>query len=1129
MLHSAPPVLKRPVVWIALGLLSLACAAAAYRGFPLAFSIVAVDISMDRGHALAAARDLTASDHLGPADFREAASFELDDEAQTFVELEGGGKETFTSMLRDGLYVAYTWHVRHFREGEVNEATIVLTPDGRPYGFVEKIKENQPGAALASDAARAIAERDAAAWATDLSTYRLVEPGQTRRPGGRVDHTFIYERPSPTLNEGRYRLRLVVSGDRLTEVSHFVKVPEGFLRRYDSMRSANTTLGLVAVVGMILLYGIGGMGVGLFMMMRVRWVLWRTAALWGIGISAVQALVAVNEWPLVWMNYDTAVTRTLFITQQGIGVLASFVAFSIIYTLSFMTAETLTRRAFGTHPQLWHVWNGRAGASIEVLGRTVAGYLLVAAFFAYDVGLYVVATHRLGWWSPSEALFHPDVLAAYFPWFSAIANSLQAGFWEECLFRAVPIAGAALIGDKLGYRRTAIVIAFVAQAAIFGSGHAPYPNQPFFARPVELIVPSIGFGLLYLYFGLVPGIILHFTFDTAWFALPLFVAHAPGIWIQRVMVVAVVLVPLWIVLWRRVQAGHWTSLAFTDRNAAWMPVQPTAKAAAPVPIATVRTMGAGRERLWMTAGAVGLVLCMVAALRHNATTKLPFGRDEAMDIAIKALAARGFTAGPPWRVLPVPDDGSGGPQEFVSETAGEARRKALAGAFLPLPRWNVRVATFEGDVALRAEEWNVFVTPSGEARPIIHELPEARPGASLDEPTARALAHRALADRLHLDAGRGDVKEISAEPKKLPARIDWAFTFVDTTVPPLPKGEPRVQVSIGGDEVTAVSRFVFVPEDWERQASSVNTRNLILQVVTSLVPSGAMLTLAIVAVVQWSRRRFSARLFLVALAQMLALAVATFANGWPTFVANLSTSQPYSLQVGALIGAGGVGLLLAAAVPSLVIGAVGFGVMSASQLPARRAIRLGAAAGFVGVATLIVASWLRTPAWASAPQVGPLGTLWPIVAVACGAVSAFLTRMALVAGTLLAIGRHTSAWSERRLSGWFSIALVGVGAAGAPMGAALGGWLGAVVACGAMFATVGATLLSLDLTMVPIALGVVGAVEAMMTAAGRAYPSAFLGGVAAAMAVLVAAWWWFNTLRRSGDRLAADKAQAVAA
>jgi hypothetical protein len=1123
-------VLKRPVVWIALGLVSIALAVAAYRGFPLAFSLVSVDISMDRDHALAAARAITAQDHLGPADAREAASFSLDEETQTFVELEGGGKPAFTAMLRDRLYLAYTWRVRHFREGEVNEATIAFAPDGRPYGFVERIKEDATGAALDPAAAQRIAERDAAkAWSIDFSPYHLVEQGQTRRPAGRVDHTFTYERLSPTLNEGRYRLRLVVSGDRLTEVTPFVKVPEAFVRRYESMRSANTTLGLVSVIGMIVLYGLGGMGVGLFVMLRLRWVIWRPAAKWGIGISLVQTLVAVNEWPLVWMGYDTAVTRTLFFTQQVMALAASFVAFSLIYTVSFMTAETLTRRAFGSHPQFWRVWSRQAGASVEVLGRTVAGYLLVTVFFAYDVGLYVVATHRLGWWSPSEALFHPDVLAAYFPWFSAIANSLQAGFWEECLFRAVPIAGAALIGERIGYRRSAIVVAFVVQALVFGSGHAPYPNQPFFARPVELILPSIGFGLLYLYFGLVPGIILHFTFDTTWFALPLFVAHAPGIWIQRVMVVGVVLVPLWVVLWRRGQVGRWTTIGAADRNSAWTPPVMTPGAAPPARLAVVRGITTGVERLWLAAGAAGLAVCVLAATVHRSPTRLPISRAQAFDVARRALDERGAAIGPTWRLLPMPDDGSGGPQEFVSETAGEARRRALAGTFLGTPHWNVRGATFEGDVAQRAEEWRVFVTGDGLARSVVHQLPEARPGAALDEASARRLARRAIADRLHLDAGRGEVKEISATPAKLPARTDWTFIFVDTTVPPLPQGEPRVRVVLSGDEPTSVGRFIFVPEEWERRASSVDTRNVILQVATALVPSGAMITMAVLAVIAWSRRRFVPRLFLIALVQFLLVSAATFANSWPALLARLSTSQPYSLQVGALIGAGGVGLLIAAAVPSLVLGALPLAIENAGRLPDRVALRLGAAAGLIGAGTIVGAAWLRTPVWASAPDVAPLGTAWPLVAVVLGPVAAFLTRMALVGGALAAIGRHTSGWTGRRPSGLIAVAAIGCTVAGPPVGSAIGGWVTAVVLSGGVLAVAAAWLVSLDLTMVPIALGVLGATEALLTGAARAYPGALWYGVMAAAPVMLAAWWWFGALRRWRDPSAGEGAIAVAA
>ena len=167
--------MKRPAFWILLGLVSVGATAAAVHYFPQAFSIVALDITMTRERALAEASAIVTRDRLGPADFRQAASFALDGEAQTFIELEGGGKAAFTAMLRDGLYAAYTWRVRHFREGETNETVVRFTPDGRPYGFVEKLKEDAPGAALEGAEARRRAEAEAPArWNVDSGT---VHPG----------------------------------------------------------------------------------------------------------------------------------------------------------------------------------------------------------------------------------------------------------------------------------------------------------------------------------------------------------------------------------------------------------------------------------------------------------------------------------------------------------------------------------------------------------------------------------------------------------------------------------------------------------------------------------------------------------------------------------------------------------------------------------------------------------------------------------------------------------------------------------------------------------------------------------------------------------------------------------------
>src|SRR5262249_17143496 len=419
---------------------------------------------------------------------------------------------------------------------------------GNQNGFVKKTPDKKRGKNTPVERPRRIAEEPAAnEWKIDFTRYQLIESSKDLRPGGRADHTFVYERQDERVGEGRYRLRLVVGGDKLTELTHFVQIPEAFTRRYEQMRSANDAINAASSVEVFPLYILGFCGIGLFFMVRRHWVVWRQPAMWGIFIALLMGLQQLNSWPLLWMNYDTAVPASGFAIRQFMAALGIFGAFGILLTISFMAAETLSRRAFPHHAQLWKVWTRPVSASRAIFGQTLAGYLLVAPFFAYEIVLYFFAQGKLGWWTPSDTLVNPDMFANYVPSLSAISQAAQAGFWEECLFRAAPLAIAALIGDKFGRRRAFIAGGMILQALVFAAGHAGYANQPSYARVVELILPSFAFGALYLFFGLLPGIVLHFAYDTAWIALPLFVSSSARAHIEQAIVFLVVLVPLWVV------------------------------------------------------------------------------------------------------------------------------------------------------------------------------------------------------------------------------------------------------------------------------------------------------------------------------------------------------------------------------------------------------------------------------------------------------------------------------------------------------------------------------------------------------------------------------------------------------
>ncbi|NDP42090.1 MAG: CPBP family intramembrane metalloprotease, partial [Aromatoleum sp.] len=554
---------RRPAFWIAYAGLALISLAIAWKLFALAIPLVNLDITLSRQDAIAKAEALSARHQLAPDGARAAARFSHDQSTQNYVELEGGGKPAFAQLVAGTIYAPYWWEVRLFAAGEVTESIVRFRPDGTAYGFAKRVPElsvpaDPAGLVLDALSARRLAEgRARDAWAVDFSPFRLLEQTQQTRRTGRVDHLFIYERTAQTIGEARFRLRIGVSGDELTEVTWYVHIPESFDRRFEELRSANNTIAGIASLSAGVLYGLGGCLLGVLWLLRAHWLQWRPALAAGFIVGALMGATTLANTPAAWFGFDTAQSVTTFWLRQAGVALVVTLGGGLGYALVFMAAESLSRRAFPQHPQLWRAWSRDAAPTKQILGRTLGGYLFVSVQLAMIAVFYYATNRWLGWWQPSESLTDPNILGSFVPALAPIAMSLQAGFMEESLFRAVPLALAAIVGARFGKRGLAIGIAVVIQALIFGGAHANYPGFPSYSRPVELIVPSVLWALIFLRFGLLPTVLLHALFDLALFAIPVFLVDAPGSTLQRALIIAAALVPLAVVLARRWRAGAW--------------------------------------------------------------------------------------------------------------------------------------------------------------------------------------------------------------------------------------------------------------------------------------------------------------------------------------------------------------------------------------------------------------------------------------------------------------------------------------------------------------------------------------------------------------------------------------------
>ena len=997
--------------------------------------------------------------------------------------------------------------MRHFRESDAREIEVRFLPDGTPYGYREQLPEDAPGAALDADAARAIAEEGAGApWNVDLSQYELVESSRAEQPGGRVDHTFVYEHGAGEAGEGRFRLSLVVSGDRATALTHYLQIPEGFDRRYEEMRSANNGIASGATLAMALLYG-GGAIVGLFVLLRQRWVLWRTPLVFGVGIAVLQALAGFNSWPLIWMNYNTAVSESSFAIQQIVTLIASTTLLAVIFTLSFMAAETLSRRAFPQHAQFWQCWSRDGARSWPIVGQTTAGYLAVGVMLAFVVAFYWFSSTVLGWWSPSDTLYQPDSVATVLPWFNPLAISLQAGFWEECLFRAVPLAGAALIGERYGHRRAWIVAAFVVQILIFGAGHANYPAQPAYARVVELILPSIVFGLLYLRFGLLPAIVMHFAFDAVLFSIPLFLSTAAGAWIDQGFFMLLFLVPVWVVLAARVRGGAWIEAPARLYNAAWQPAErrPTA---APAQSAPVTGVALPRIPVSAAIALAGLALWVYAGVKPLESPPVGISRGEAVEIAREALAADGANAAD-WDESAIFAGALGPQHRFVWNEAGPEAFRAVLRPYLSTLSWRVRYARFEGDVAARAEEYVVWVNGSGAVERFQHRLAESAAGASLEESAAREVAREALAG---LDPV-AEFAEVSARSERHPERTDWYFTYRDESVDELAGGEARVQVQVAGDEVVDARRFLFIPEQWEREDSQRRNSVAIAATASNIVLLAVLFAGAVAGVVGFARGRASLRAALAIGGLMLALQAIGVANNLPTILNSLSTAQPLPLQLGVLLASSFVGAVISALVLGLVAGFVQ-GPVAGPPQQGRTSLAIGGLAlGFGLLGALALAGSFSAsplPPWSNFSFAS---AALPWLATTLAPVQRFVVLTLAALLIVRSANAFTANGARRHIPAAAGLLLIGLLLAPVPVpGDILSWWLTGAVAGVVLLASYLRFLRAYPLLVVPAA-AALSLPPVVASGLQGAYEGALIGALLATAGILVIAWQWSDVRR----------------
>ncbi|MEO8579142.1 MAG: CPBP family intramembrane glutamic endopeptidase [Gemmatimonadales bacterium] len=1011
----------------------VAAAATAAWLFPRALPVVALKQSLTREVALARADSFFRAHSLAPAGARTAVQFRANDSLRLFVELAGGGHDSLNALVRGDDIAPFSWSVRAFVPGNPREAHVYFAPDGRIIGFERKLADTDRLPAVSVDSGQRIAQGVLDTWIDDRADRWALatESYETKKVSGRIDRTYTFERTDRRIAGAPIRLEVGVAGDAPVRVRRYVEIPESFRRRYAEMRSSNDLLALIASLG-ILAVSIVGI-IFLSRCARGRRVRWREPMFVGGVIGALVLAAAINEMPGSWFSYDTAMSPATFQATQVLLAVLLGASTALLAGFTLAAAEAATRRAFPWHLDWWKLWRYRG--TREVASRVGSGYAVAAIGFAYVAIFYLMTRKLLGWWVPSELLDDPNLIASPMPWISGIALSLNAGVWEESLFRALPLSLLAFWVGQRPTRRWWLAAGVIVSALIFGFAHANYESWPPYSRGVEIFVDACFWGVLFLNFGLLVTVIAHFVYDLVLFGIFAASGSAIEYRVTAAIIILALLSPAMVVAWRWVRQRGFVAAPEDARFAAWTPIADE-KPAPVIPLREVGVFSARARRLALAGLAAGVIVAVARPPRPPLGAAFTADRARVVRTADSMLFIHGGNPAGWTRLTIVGRDTLNAWPRFLREHKLIPEAQRFASTYEPPIWWTVRYVHTLGATPQRTEEWRVRVWPDGRPLDVRHIIPDSAPRGAAD---STALRHIALAALAREGIDTSTLQESELKETARPARRDATVTYIDTAVK-LPAGAAaRAWVQIAGDDPLVARRGIELPEAFLRADRARQTDRMLIAGVSVLLLVGLMIAGAIVV----KRRRpiiledgvLDRRSSFILIGVLILLAALGALNGLPSQLFRYDTAEPW----GRFLGTTALGFVVAIPVSLIVLGLwlalsamrrrVGIPMLAGEPTgPASNDMLIaGLGLGGLSYAVARLDALIPRPGMPHLPGTS-LDEAWPVFAGITDMPASILMMVAMAGIPILVIAGLSERWSLRALMIAAIVGVLGVSA-----------------------------------------------------------------------------------------------------
>jgi len=494
-----------------------------------------LDLAVPSKRIVSEGRALLERRGFEPGRFSSAEWIRVDSPALDYVEKSFGREQTQT-WIAEGLPL-YEYRVGFKRTGEARTMLAVLHPVRGVLGWSVSVEDDEAGATLPVDRARALALETLVGPLT-LDRRSLEERSVASEIlDERTDHRFVFERTISEMPELVERIHVVVAGDRVVTARRSLVVPAGAARAARAAEAPGVALetagfGILAVAALgaffIFLRHLRGGNVHLG-----RSMVWPAVVF--VCLTAATVLDSsrlFRAWDPLWPRGVSGFRYLVFNGIEQVWIL--------LVLLAVVAAGDALDRSIGggRGASLWSLARGRLldpavrlASGRGFLIGLICGGVMAGAVLALERVLGATTSIQ-----PRGFFFYPinsespALTSLLFFWGVALAEELGYRFF----------GGTWLLG--LTRRRW---IAVIVPALVYGLTHTRLgflpPTEPFWGRALVLTLVGCVWGWAFLRFDALTVVLSHFTADLFIFNWP---RLASGQTTQVVIAIATICVPL---------------------------------------------------------------------------------------------------------------------------------------------------------------------------------------------------------------------------------------------------------------------------------------------------------------------------------------------------------------------------------------------------------------------------------------------------------------------------------------------------------------------------------------------------------------------------------------------------------